>query len=193
MFIFKMIIKSHGLRRPLNYLINSGEDPLKGYQMATKKEIFETVSKEVGAVCTKFNVPANVKAELESIIEANLAPKAGGATVNVDEVTKKDANGKVTQILCSVSGKWLPATKEFFYEDKVGKGIADTGLKRLSRQAESIRKQYIKTLTATEKAIMADVLDGKMTPEQGKAKLEKAKATKPDYSSVTATPAKEAE
>ena len=160
--------------------------------MATKLEIFETVTALATALCDEHKVPTKFREGLMNVLSENLAPKSSGATVNVDEVTKKDESGKVTEILCSVSGKWLPATKEFFYEDKAGKGIADTGLKRLSRQAESIRKQYIKTLTATEKAIMADVLDGKMTPEQGKAKLEKAKATKPDYSGVTAELPKEA-
>lgn len=160
--------------------------------MATKKEIFETVTNEATALCNEHKVPTKFREALMNALSVNLAPKAGGATVNVDEVTKKDESGKVTEILCSVSGKWLPATKEFFYEDKAGKGIADTGLKRLSRQAESIRKSHIKTLSATEKAIMSDVLDGKMTPEQGKTRLEKAKSVNPDYSGVTAKLPKEA-
>lgn len=155
--------------------------------MASKKEIYEAVTAEVTKVCKQFNVAPKACEALQGIFDAHLAPKAKGMSINLDEVTKKDANGKVTHILCSVSGKWLPATKEYFYEDKSGKGIegADgSRLKRLSRQAESIRKQYLKQLQTTEKAIMADVLDGKLTPEQGKAKLEAAKAKKPDYSSV---------
>ena len=159
--------------------------------MATKKEIFDTVSNETKALCTKFKVPANVCTALTAIYEANLAPKASGATIDIDKVTHKDANGKITEIQCSLSGKFLPATKEFFYEDKAGKGI--DGLKRLSRQAEAIRKHHIKTVAATEKAIMSDVLDGVMTPKQAKAKLEAVKASKPDYSSVTAKVAPAAE
>jgi len=38
---------------------------------------------------------------------------------------------------------------------------------------------------------MSDVLEGVITPEQGKAKLEKAKAQKPDFSSVTEMRTKE--
>jgi len=155
------------LGKALNYLINSGEDPLKGYLMATKKEIFETVTNEATALCNEHKVPTKFREALMNALSVNLAPKAGGATVNVDEVTKKDESGKVTEILCSVSGKWLPATKEF-------------------------RKSHIKTLSATEKAIMSDVLDGKMTPEQGKTRLEKAKSVNPDYSGVTAKLPKEA-
>jgi len=152
--------------------------------MATKQEIFDTVSNEVTALCEKHQVSKKVTEGLAAIIETNLKPKAGGASVNIDEVTKKDEQGNITEIMCSVSGVFLPATADFFYEDKAGKGI--NGLKRLSRQAESIRKQHIKTLATTEKAIMFDVLDGVMTPEAGKAKLEKAKAIKPDFSDVTA-------
>ena len=142
--------------------------------MATKKEICASALE----VCAKHKASP----ELTKAIEELLAPKAGGATINIDEVTKKDANGKITDIMCSVSGKFLPATKEFFYEDKEGKGIA--GLKRLSRQAESIRKTFTKTLNASEKAIMADVIEGAMKPEEAKSKLATLKAKKPDYSSV---------
>lgn len=151
--------------------------------MATKQEIFDTVSNEVTELCVKYQVSKKVTEGLAAIMETNLKPKAGGASVNIEEVTVS-VDGKITEIQCSVSGVFLPATKAFFYEDKAGKGI--NGLKRLSRQAESVRKTYIKTLAATEKAIMADVLDKQLTPELGKAKLDKAKAIKPDYSKVTA-------
>jgi len=156
--------------------------------MATKKEIFSTVSGAVAKLCETNKINSKFQEALQAIIADNLAPKAGGATVNIEDVTKSK-DGKITEIQCSVSGVFLPATADFFYEDKAGKGI--NGLKRLSRQAESIRKSHIKVLAATEKAIMADVLDGAMTPEAGKAKLEKAKAVKPDYSGVTATLSKE--
>jgi len=151
--------------------------------MATKKEIFEGTVSAVIALCDEHKVANKFRAALSAILEDNLAPKAGGATVNIDEVTKKDADGNITHILCSVSSKFLPATEEFFYAEKNGKGI--NGLKRVSKQGESIKKAHNKQLAATEKAIMTDVLDGVMTPEQGKAKLEKAKLEKPDFSSVT--------
>jgi hypothetical protein len=142
--------------------------------MATKKEICASALE----VCAKHKASP----ELTKAIEDLLAPKAGGATVNIDEVTKKDSAGKITDILCSVSGKFLPATKDFFYEDKDGKGI--NGLKRLSRQAESIRKSYTKVTSASEKAIMTDVIEGTLKPEEAKAKLAKIQANKPDYSTV---------
>ena len=151
--------------------------------MATKAEIFKAVTEEVASLCEGYGVPKKFVEKLNAVLETNLKPKSGGMSVNIDEVTKKDENGNITHIQCSVSGAWLPATKEYFYEDKASKGI--NGLKRISRKAEAIRKQHIKKLTATERAIMADVLDGTISPEEGKEKLEAAKAEKPDYSSVT--------
>lgn len=159
--------------------------------MASKKELFEAVENQVIELCTTHNTSKKFNEALMLIIAANLAPKAGGASVDLDEVTVKDANGTVVEIQCSVSGVFLPATGEFFYEDKGGKGI--NGLKRLSRQAEAIRKQHAKVLSTTEKAIMADVLDGTLLPEEAKAKVEAARAVKPDYSSVSVNTPVEAE
>lgn len=149
--------------------------------MATKKEIHATVTNEVAVLCTAEGVEESTVEKLMAILDSNLAPKPGGATVKLEDVYNEEDD----TILCSVSGVWLPATEEYFYAEKVeGKGIK--GLKRLSRQAESIRKTAIKVLNATEKAIMADVLAGEMTPEDGKEALEAAKAIKPDFSSVEA-------
>jgi len=56
---------------------------------------------------------------VEAVLKDHLAPKAGGGSaVNLDEVTRKDEDGVITEILCSTSGVWLPATVENFYEDK---------------------------------------------------------------------------
>ncbi len=156
--------------------------------MASKKEIYETTTEAVEALCTQFKTPKAFNEKLQAILTENLAPKTAGMTVNLDDVTRKDANGKITEIQCSVSGVWLPATKEYFYEEKAeGKGIEGTDgshLKRLSRQAESVRKQFTKAQQASEKAIMADVLSGDLTPDEAKEALSATKAKKPDYLSV---------
>lgn len=143
--------------------------------MASKSEILATVV----ATCEQFQASKKL---IEALTEV-LKPKTAGAVVNVDEVTQKDASGNITHLLCSVSGKMLPATADFFYEDKAGKGIL--GLKRLSRQAEGIRKTHLRTVQVSEKAIVADILDGVITNEDGKAKIEKLRASKPDFSSVS--------
>ena len=145
--------------------------------MATKKELNAGLVLAVTALCTEHGTAADFNEALLTIINDATAPKASGAS------------GNVVEIMCSVSGAWLPATEEYFYAEKAeGKGIVgqdgSTGLKRLSRQAESVRKSAIKVLNATEKGIMADVLGGEMSPEDGQAALIAAKAVKPDYSTV---------
>jgi hypothetical protein len=150
--------------------------------MASKKEIFDSAME----ICTKHKVAAKFVAELTDLLE----PKSGGASIDLSTVTKVDGNGNVTHIQCSLSDVWLPANSEFFYDDKSGKGIQGTDgsmLKRVSKQGEAIRKQYQKSIAASEKAIMTDVLNGDIKPEEGKAKLEEIKAVKADYSTITAT------
>lgn len=141
---------------------------------------------------TKFAAAKKLnKEQTEGIIEilnTYLAPKQAGAVINLDEVTKKDAAGKITHLLCNLSGKFLPATKEFFYEDKTGKGVGGTGLKRLSRQAEAIRKAFLKVQVASEKAITADLVDGKISREDAKKKLDALRTQKPDFSAVSDKP-----
>lgn len=143
--------------------------------MASKSEILATVV----ATCEQFNASKKLVEALTEILK----PKTAGAVVNLDEVTKKDASGNITEIQCSVSGVFLPATVDFFYEDKQGKGIL--GLKRLSRQAEGIRKTHLRMVQVSEKAIVSDILDGVITNEEGKAKIEALRASKPDFSSVS--------
>ena len=52
---------------------------------------------------------------------------------------------------------------------------------------KGVVKDIEKAISASEKAIMSDVMDGNIKPEEGKAKLAKITAVKPDYSKVTAT------
>jgi hypothetical protein len=143
--------------------------------MASKSEVLALVLEACAA--------HNAKAPLVEAITEILKPKTAGASINLDEVTQKDSNGDVTHIMCALSGKFLPATAEFFYEDKDGKGI--NGLKRLSRQGEAIRKSHARNIAISEKAIVSDILDGVISNEDGKAKIEALRASKPDYSTVS--------
>ena len=149
-----------------------------------KSELHKTVREEVVAVLTEGNVAKPVAEKVVAIIDNYLEPKKGGATVNIEEVVKRDSNGKITHILDSASGIFLPATIENFYEAKNGgiKISEELSLKRQSRVAEKIRKEFEKTLKASKAAIMDDVLNGKLTPEAGKAKIASLEAQKPDYS-----------
>jgi hypothetical protein len=148
--------------------------------MATKQETFNTVME----LCETHKASKGLVAALTEILE----PKGGGPVMNLSEVTKTDENGVITHVECSLSGVFLPASELYFYADKSGKskliGTDGVHLKRNSRQADRIKKAHEKTVLASEKAIMDDVLNGEITPEAGKAKVEKLRATAPDYSSV---------
>ena len=147
--------------------------------MASKTEVLAAVL----AACEQFNA----KAPLVEALTEILKPKTAGASVNLDDVTRKDAEGNVAEILCSVSNVFLPATAEFFYESKDGKGI--NGLKRVSKQGEAIRKSHVRGIAVSEKAIVSDILDGVISNEEGKAKIEALRSSQPDYSTVGVTPA----
>lgn len=149
--------------------------PTKGYIMASKTEVLALVLE----ACTAHNA----KAPLVEALTEILKPKTAGMSVNLDEVTRKDDKGNITHIMCALSGKFLPATAEFFYEDKEGKGI--NGLKRISRQGEAVRKSHTRNVSISEKAIVSDILDGVISNEEGKAKIEALRASKPDFSTVS--------
>jgi len=154
----------------------------------TKTEIYSNVTtaiEELGLSEEVFNA-------LTVIIDDNLKPKSGGGSVDLSEVTKVDADGTIVELLCATSKVWLPATLDFFYEDKSenAKIIGEDGgsLKRLSRQAESVGKKFIKTQRATIQALTDDILEVEDLSELGDLKvlLAEAKNAKPDYSVVTA-------
>jgi len=150
-----------------------------------KSELHKTVRAEVEGILTEGKVAKNVAEKVLKVIDTYLEPKKGGMTVNLEDVVIRDKEGNITHIQDSISGVFLPATTEYFYEAKTG-GIEVNGvaLRRHSRAAEKIRKEFEKTIKASEKAIMQDVLDGKLKPEEGKAKIEALRAKKPDYSAI---------
>ena len=156
-----------------------------------KVELVSTVVAALAAIMDGKVKPA-IQDEINAKLADMLGPKTPGASVNIEDVVKRDASGFITELQCAVSGVFLPATLEYFYEDKSGKsqftdanGIA---LRRLSRQAEGIRKAFIKTQTVSERAILEDALKGVITQEEGQAKLAAIKGAKPDYSSVGILP-----
>ena len=108
------------------------------------------------------------------------------SVINLDEVRKVDAQGNVTELKCSVSGVWLPATEEYFYVDKKnGKNSKNfNGLLRRSRQAERIYKAYIKTVKDAKAKIWSDFEANKIDAAKAKD-LMKSIPTAPDYSKVT--------
>ena len=145
-----------------------------------KAAIYEAVTKAVEKVVINYKIAQNVSNELTKIFDTYLKPKTTGSFTKVNEadVTKKDANGNITHILCSISKKWLPATDEFFYKDSKGNGIA--GYRRGSKPGEAVMKAYKRQSTG----VINDMLAGRVSNEDGQKKLQELKAGKPDYSIV---------
>ena len=141
--------------------------------MATKKELHANVLE----LCKVNKAPEALTKALDEL----LRPGKGGASINVDEVYVPKAKDGKSYILCSVSGVWLEATKENFYED-ASENNKFGGLKRLSRLAESARKKAIQIKNATEKAVMADLLAKKITSDEGNKILSGVKG--PDFSAI---------
>lgn len=150
--------------------------------MATKKEIFE----QVLAACENHKASKGLVADLTALLE----PKKGGASVNVEDVFVPKAKDGKAYLLCSVSNKWMEATAENFYEDLGNENNKFNGLKRLSRAAEAARKKAISLKNATEKSVMADLLAGAITAEEGNKII--AKVAGPDYSGIEGSEVKPA-
>ena len=147
--------------------------------MASKKEMFE----QTMSVLEGYDVPVELVNKLKEILE----PKSGGKSVDWDQVTRKDENGNVTLMQDSISGMWFPATSEFFYEDKSGNGVVGTdgvNLKRVSKAGYAAASKFKRALAASKEAIFNDVLDGNITPDEGKEKILELEETGPDFSDM---------
>lgn len=156
----------------------------------TKTELHTTFIAGVAKIGLKDN-----KA-LADLIESLLAPKNAGAKLDLSTVTKKNAEGKITEILCAKSGKWLPADALNFYKQNNGKGIIGTDGESLHRTSFAGNKAFVehnKATKATKEAILEDLASGKIDPAaigDLQKKLKAANDAKPDYSKVVAaTPA----
>ena len=142
--------------------------------MATKQDICNSVVAILEA--------AAVETEVITSVEDILKPKTGGKALDLSEVTRVDEDGNIVEMECAVSHVWLPATAEYFYEDKTGKG--PNGLKRTSKQGEGVKKAFLKTHRASEKAIMADFTSGDIEPDEAKELLADLENQAPDYTVV---------
>lgn len=158
--------------------------------MAKKKsELYAEVSNSVTKLLEANGVSDAIIAEVQKAIDASLKPGVFGArSVNIEDVVKRDSDGEITEILCNVSGVWLPASVEYFYEDLSGKSkivVDGVALKRLSRQAEGVRKKFIAQQAKDSQAITTKVLNGEISAEEGKRLLAEL-PEKPDFSGVRA-------
>lgn len=145
--------------------------------MASKAELFNA--------CSKALQELGVDDEVVEIVAKYYKPKSG-RSVDLESVVKRDNNGNITHLMCNVSGKFLPATLEYFYEDKAGKGIEVDGvsLKRLSKQAEGVRKKHIAKQQKVINELTNKMLKKEISVDEGNQLIAEARALKPDFSLI---------
>lgn len=112
--------------------------------------------------------------ELTMALNELTAPKVGGVAADINEYTRFDTDGNVSEILCSTFKQWLPV--EEFKADESSKN----GFKRESVPAAKAWAERQKAFKASEKAVLTDVLDGVVTGPEGKAMIEALKASQPE-------------
>lgn len=148
-----------------------------------KTETYNKVVEGLNAIFTEANVKKSTQDKILAFIDETIKPLSGGGKrIPLEDLVLRDDQGNITHIKEALSGYFLPANAEIFYEEKEeAKGI--NGLKRLSRKAEAIRKETNRIYVASKNAITTDVLEGVISREVGKQRLEELKS-KPDYTSL---------
>lgn len=156
----------------------------------SKKEMYAEVSNLVSQILAGNGVDAGVCAEVQKAIDLVLKPGTFGAKTDVESVVKRDSEGNITELMCSVAKVFLPASTDYFYEDKTGKsqfiGIDGKPLKRLSKQAEKVRKQHTALIAKETNKINQAVYAGEIDVETAKEKIAELNELKPDFSEVCA-------
>lgn len=156
----------------------------------SKKEMYTEVSNLVSQILVGNNVKAAVCQEVQKAIDLVLKPGTFGAKTDVESVVKRDADGNIVELMCSVAKVFLPASLDYFYEDKTGKsqfiGIDGKPLKRLSKQAEAVRKKHIAEQNKALNAINQALYAGEIDVETAKVKKAEIEAIPYDFSKVRA-------
>ena len=125
----------------------------------TKRELFDAIT----ALNTKYELPE----EYEATLIAMVKPGTGGGK-DVSDYTVFNEDGEPEFIFCNLHKKWEPVFnadgEPLFKEDAKSKN----GYQRDCIEGVVSFKELNKQIKASEKAIIADVLDGNVTPEEGK-------------------------
>ena len=136
----------------------------------TKKELFA----EVGALCAKYEIADEAKAELLALVE----PKRGGAKVDIEDIVCRDDEGEITHILDSVLKVWVPILNDEGEDNFYVKEETELGYSRFCRMAEKLRKDAEKTFKATKEAVLTDLLAGDVDQEAAKEILADAESAR---------------
>ncbi|HED5116027.1 TPA: hypothetical protein R4958_001429 [Campylobacter jejuni] len=145
----------------------------------SKTKFYNEVMEGLNEVFSEHAIDNEAKVAVLSVVDNVLKPKTLRSS---SETTIVDENGDVVAILDIHSKFYLPATEEFFYTDRQGKGI--NGLKRISKIGEHISKKHKAAKDKEIASISAKVLSGELDREVANAKIEEIKAQKPDFSEM---------
>jgi hypothetical protein len=137
----------------------------------TKVELYEAVERILSE-------DAGVSEATKNAVLGLIKPKVAGAK-SVESYTVFDKDGRPAYIFCNIHKRWEPVA----YEDEEGNIVkvfdedpkAKNGYKRCCVEGDKAWKAATKALRNTEKAVLEDVLEGRITSEQGKALIEAAK------------------
>lgn len=118
---------------------------------------------QIVAILAKHKISAEAQAEILALFET----KSGGTKVDPSEYTVFGDDGKTPAfILCPVTSLWFPAVTDHFYFNE------DGALRtRVSKHGEKLKKELVKSVKASKDAILNDVINGEITPEEGKKRV----------------------
>ena len=114
----------------------------------TKKELVALIATTLATSLTPLVGKPFTKENMDAVIanaQETFGPKAGGGfkKIDIEEIIKVE-NGKTVKIFDTVASVWLPATSEFFYEDKKNPNAKLNGLKNHSKAREKVTKENVK-------------------------------------------------
>jgi len=119
--------------------------------------------------------------ELTNGLTELLAPKKGGAPLNIADITVKDEEGNLTHIFDSVLKLWVPLLNEEGEDNFYVKEDTELGYSRFSRAAEKKRKDNEKAYKATKDAVFTDLMAGDIDQESAKTLMDEAAEARKDY------------
>lgn len=160
-------------------------------EVTVQVEAVETKSPRIRMRDDVINIleSMNVSKKAIEAVKEYMTPKKG-AVLDLDSVTKRDPNsGAITEIQCSLSGVWLPATEDYFYK-KEGTTL---GFDRNSKQATKLKLDHNKKVAGTKQNVFNDLLAGNITADEAKKVVADAESAPVDYSSVGLIPVTPAE
>lgn len=148
----------------------------------TKTKLYATISREL----KELDLPEETLAGVQAIIDTYLKPKRNQG-ISLDEITERDEEGSIVRVQCQLSGRWLPATADYFPLSNKGRLIGMDGnlLKPYSLQAREIITNHRRQVKASIDGILTDIQNEDLPIEEVAAlreRLIELKNSEPDFS-----------